>query len=199
MAQAVADDRGADRIPHRLNRGRWVQVAAVALLAAVALPGIRGAALSALGYRVYVVESGSMEPALGVGDAILVRDLEGSRGGSVGVGDIITFAVDGGTFGTVTHRVVSVVDSPVGEQYVTKGDANRAADSTPVPPDRVVGEVVARFPRLGRATRAASNPLVLLAFCAVCGAALLVGGARGAVRRRVPKGRQNQPTEGSTT
>lgn len=168
-------------------------------LAAVVLPGIRGTALAAFGYRVYVVESGSMEPALDVGDAIVVRDLDGSGRGSVDVGDIITFAVDGGTFGTVTHRVVSVVESPIGEQYLTKGDANRAADSSPVAPDRIVGEVVARFPRLGRVSRAASNPLALLALCAACGAALLVGGARGAARRRVPKGRQHQPTEGSTT
>jgi len=199
MAQAVADDRRAGRIRRRSDRGRWVQVAAVALLAAFALPGIRGAALSALGYRVYVVESGSIEPALGLGDAILVRDLHGTRGGSVDVGDIITFAVDGGTFGTVTHRVVSVVDSPVGEQYVTKGDANRAEDSSPVARDRIVGEVVARFPGLGLVARAASSPLALAALGASCGAVVLAGGVRGARRRQVPKGRHHQPTEGSTT
>ena len=140
-----------------------------------------------------------MEPALGVGDAILVRDLKGSRGGSVDVGDIITFAVDGGTFGTVTHRVVSVVASPVGEQYVTKGDANRASDSSPVARDRIVGEVVARFPGLGRISRAASSPLVLAALGAACGAAVLAGGVRGTRRRQVPKGRHQQPTEGSTS
>lgn len=199
MAHAVADDRSAGRVPHWSDRRRWVQVAAIAVLAAVALPGIRGSALSALGYRVYVVESGSMEPALGVGDAILVRDLHGTRRGSVAVGDIITFAVDGGAFGTVTHRVVSVVDSPVGEQYVTKGDANRAADSSPVAPDRIVGEVVARFPGLGRVSRAASSPLVLAALGASCVAVFLAGGVRGARRRQVPKGRNHQQTEGSTT
>ena len=199
MALAVADDRNARRLSRWPGRGRWAQIAAVALLAAVVLPGIRGAALSALGYRVYVVESGSMEPALGVGDAILVRDFKGSRGGSVDVGDIITFAVDGGTFGTVTHRVVSVVDSPVDEQYVTKGDANRAEDSSPVARDRIVGEVVARFPGLGRVARAASSPFALAAFGASCGAAVLAGGVRGARRRQVPKGRHHQPTEGSTT
>lgn len=199
MAQAVADDRREGRIRHRSDRGRWAQVAALALVAAFALPGIRGAVLSALGYHVYVVESGSMEPALGVGDAILVRDLHGAGGGSVDVGDVITFDVDGGTFGTVTHRVVSVVDSPVGERYVTKGDANRAADSTPVAHDRIVGEVVARFPGLGRMARAASSPLALAALGASCGAAVLAGCVRGARRRQVPKGRHQQPTEGSMT
>lgn len=199
MALAVADDRNARRLSRWPGRGRWAQIAAVALLAAVVLPGIRGAALSALGYRVYVVESGSMEPALGVGDAILVRDLKGSRGGSVDVGDIITFAVDGGTFGTVTHRVVSVVDSPVGQQYVTKGDANRAADSSPVPPDRIVGEVVARFPWIGSASRFLSGLPFLLAIGAGYGATLLAGGARGARVRKVPKGRHQPPQEGSRT
>lgn len=140
-----------------------------------------------------------MEPALGVGDAILVRELDGTSRGSVRVGDIITFGVDGGTFGTVTHRVVSVVESPVGDRYLTKGDANRAADSTPVEPDRIVGEVVARLPGLGRASRAASNPAVLFALCATCGAVVLAGGPRGPRRRQVPKGRLHQPTEGSTT
>ena len=140
-----------------------------------------------------------MEPALGVGDAILVRDLKGSHGGSVDVGDIITFAVDGGTFGTVTHRVVSVVDSPVGQRYVTKGDANRAADSSPVAPDRIVGEVVARFPWIGSASRFLSGLPFLLAIGAGYGATLLAGGARGARVRKVPKGRHQPPQEGSRT
>jgi signal peptidase len=199
MALAVADDRYARRTSRWPGRGRWAQIAAVALLAAVVVPGIRGAALSALGYRVYVVESGSMEPALGVGDAILVRDLKGSHGGSVDVGDIITFAVDGGTFGTVTHRVVSVVDSPVGQRYVTKGDANRAADSSPVAPDRIVGEVVARFPWIGSASRFLSGLPFLLAIGAGYGATLLAAGARGARVRKVPKGRHQPPQEGSRT
>ncbi len=168
-------------------------------LAAVALPPVRGAIFSSVGYRVYVVESGSMEPALGVGDAIVVRDLGRDGSGAIDVGDIITFAVDGGTFGTVTHRVVSVVESPVGEQYLTKGDANRRADSSPVPRERIVGEVVARFPRVGSASRFLSGLPFLLSIGAGYGATVLVGGARRGRRRKVPKGRHQPPMEGSTT
>jgi signal peptidase len=197
MAQAAVVRLSKRRDVARSSRGRWWWIAAVVAIAVVVLSPIRGVLLSALGYRVYVVESGSMEPALGVGDAILVRNLDDADGESIEVGDIITFAVNGGAFGTVTHRVVEVVESSAGEQYLTKGDANRAADSSPVARERIVGEVVARFPWIGSASRFLSGLPFLLALGAGYGATLLAGGARGARLRKVPKGRHQPPKEGS--
>lgn len=181
----------------RLRRVGWAF--AIALLGALVLPPVRGALLSAAGLHLYVVESGSMSPALGVGDAIVVRELgDGGRGGPR-VGDVITFAVEGGSFGTVTHRIVSVEESPSGERYRTKGDANRSVDAAPVARDRIVGEVVARIPRIGRLSRVPSSIPVVSAFVALCGVVLIAGGAEKPRRRTVPKGREQQPTEGSAT
>ncbi len=168
-----------------------------ACAAALAAPPIRSAALSAAGFRMYIVESGSMEPALGVGDAIVVRELDGDGSGDVVVGDVITFVVDGGSFGTVTHRVLSVLGPLPGERYLTKGDANQSADFTPVPRSRIVGKVVARVPRIGRLSRVMTSVPVVAALVGLCGAAVLAGGAGATRRRKVPKGRQQQPTEGS--
>jgi signal peptidase len=117
------------------------------------------------GYRVVAVTSGSMRPAYGVGDALVVRT--GSR--SAHPGDVVVFAAGPGSAagsGLVAHRVVAV--RSVGGQpwYVTRGDANADTDPDAVPASRVYGTVAWHVPWLGRPLYDATTPgarLVLLA------------------------------------
>ncbi len=89
--------------------------------------------------RVYIVRSGSMEPALMPGDAIVLQPMEQMPH----VGDIITYEQQGKL---ITHRVVGVQDAAV---ITTKGDANENADPWRVRFADIRGKMALRIPYLG--------------------------------------------------
>lgn len=115
-----------------------VLLACTVLLAAV-LWGVR-----LFGMDVFVVQSGSMEPAYPVGSLVYVRQTDPAE---LKVGDVITFELGGGVRGT--HRIVEIVDSNGSAAFRTKGDANDAEDQGLVAPADIVGKVVFSVPRLG--------------------------------------------------
>lgn len=91
------------------------------------------------------VATGSMEPAIAVGDMAVVSTLDHTPQ----VGDVIQFRRDG-VF--VLHRVTAV-DTVDGERvYITRGDANRAEDAGTVSGEALVGTVKCVVPWLGRLT-----------------------------------------------
>ncbi len=94
-----------------------------------------------LGYEVFSVISGSMEPAIPAGSIVYVEDAEGKE---IEPGDIIAFKKDGDT---VTHRVVEnrVSDG----EFITKGDANASDDIFPVRYKELIGRVKRHIPYLG--------------------------------------------------
>lgn len=89
--------------------------------------------------RVYIVRSGSMEPALMPGDAIVLQPVEQMPD----VGDIITYEQQGKL---ITHRVVEVQNAAV---ITTKGDANQSADPWKVHFTDIRGKMALRIPHLG--------------------------------------------------
>jgi len=97
------------------------------------------------GWGIAVVLSGSMEPALGIDDVILVR-----RADRYDVGDIVVYQ-SGDTL--IVHRVIA----RDGETLVTRGDANNAADA-PIDSSVIKGTVVAHVPGLGRVVNALKTP-----------------------------------------
>lgn len=90
--------------------------------------------------RPYIVMTGSMEPQLPrwslayVDRSVKPDDME--------EGDVIAYLVSGNT---VTHRIIG----EAGDDFITKGDANRQADETPTPKDKVVGLVIYSIPYIG--------------------------------------------------
>lgn len=85
-----------------------------------------------LGWTSVVITSGSMAPAIRPGDVVVA---EPHHGRALGPGTVAVFRDPSGD-GLVTHRISGV--NPDGS-YLTRGDANRAADSTPLRPEQVVG------------------------------------------------------------
>ena len=77
------------------------------------------------GWRVDTVLSGSMEPAFGAGDAVVIRDVDPTK---VKVGDIITYRNPGNESVIVSHRVVDI-EQGSRLAFATKGDANGEADN----------------------------------------------------------------------
>lgn len=93
------------------------------------------------GYRLYIVQTGSMTPALMAGDVVL----DGPAKGPYLAGQIITFRHSDRTTDLVTHRVTELKNGKIH----TKGDANRTADVWDIRPNQVQGVVAERLPRLG--------------------------------------------------
>ncbi len=87
--------------------------------------------------RPSLVGSGSMTPALAVGDIAIVLKVPTE---AIRVGDIIDFKMAKRV--DVIHRVVAINRTKDGVEFVTKGDANDAADAGAVVPDNVIGKVV---------------------------------------------------------
>ncbi|MGQ4555647.1 signal peptidase I [Halobellus sp. GM3] len=102
----------------------------------------------------FVVLSGSMEPEMSPGDAVIVRDASPD---SITRGDVITFGTDGET--PTTHRVIEVVERDGSAAYVTKGDANEDPDAGTVPHERVIGEVILVIPVIGYVVQFVNTPV----------------------------------------
>ncbi|MDR1157984.1 MAG: signal peptidase I [Oscillospiraceae bacterium] len=123
-------------------------VAFVLFLFAVLLLGRRSGVngVSLLGYRMFMVLSGSMEPAYPVGSVVFTQEIPPE---DVAPGDVITY-YSRNLEELVTHRVVSI--EPMGPSdfvYVTKGDANDRADSERSYSWDLLGVVRFQIPFLG--------------------------------------------------
>lgn len=115
---------------------------------AIALAGVR-----LIGWDVYVVLSGSMEPAYKTGGIIYLDDVDVN---TLEVGDVITYQVSNDTM--VTHRIVDVVQEDGQTKYRTKGDANDVEDGSLVPQSQVVGSPVFTIPYLGYLVKFIQSP-----------------------------------------
>jgi signal peptidase I len=138
----------------------------VALCAAVVALGTAvGAEL--IGYRLMVVRSGSMRPAIMVGDIVVS---EAARASSVRPGEIVTFRDPALGGVTVTHRVMSVRADGDTYRFVTKGDANTGTERWSIARNGTLGRKVLTIPAVGKLIFFLRSRFALLA-------ALLVGAA----------------------
>jgi signal peptidase len=113
-------------------------LAAVVTILAIAVPAL-------LGQRIMAVTSGSMEPAIRVGDAVLVKPASVA---SIRPGDVVTFRNPNGS-GMTTHRVLALKDINGSTYLQTQGDANADPDVDLTSGKAVVGVVGMRFPGMG--------------------------------------------------
>jgi len=97
------------------------------------------------GYQMYVVLSGSMNPAFDTGSLVFVKPIEPA---AITEGDIITFSSSGDATRLTTHRVVGI-NQDDSLSFVTRGDANNVNDPNPVPAENVVGRVTGSVPYIG--------------------------------------------------
>jgi signal peptidase I len=122
-----------------------VVAALLVVLLGVLVAKSRGQIPSVLGYRMFVVESGSMEPTLKVGAVIVSKSPQDAK--AIRTGTIITFRTADGA-SVITHRVIEVVSDGAGNiAYRTKGDyTNNSPDKDLVTPDRVIAVFVLKVP-----------------------------------------------------
>ncbi len=94
-------------------------------------------------YKIFVVESGSMEPAIHTGSLIFVKPETNYK-----VGDIITRKTNNSKI-TITHRIVKKEKQEGKIIFDTKGDANNAPDEANFSQDDIIGQEKVAIPWLG--------------------------------------------------
>lgn len=97
-----------------------------------------------LGYRLYIVLSGSMQPSLEIGDIVVAKKTNEEN---IDKGDIITFIDESGN--TITHRAIDVIINDGKKCYQTKGDNNNSKDVGLVTIENVRGKYAFKIPKVG--------------------------------------------------
>ena len=156
--------------PVRRWLGRFVSlVATLAVVGIAALAVALTAVPAVVGGHALTVLSGSMVPEFAPGAMVVDRPAAAS---SLRVGDVITYATTDEVSGApilITHRIVEVGSDAGTPTFITRGDANNAADPRPVAASQVQGKVWYSVPYVGSARN----------FLLANGAGLILGGAAG--------------------
>jgi signal peptidase len=114
-----------------------------------------------LGYKPFIVLSGSMEPGIMPGDLIITKNTNPE---DIKVGDVITFRPDKSA--AISHRVTEISNEGVLSFY-TKGDANINPDKDAVLPESLEGKYILRIPKLGNVALFLQTPIGLLIFVVI--------------------------------
>jgi signal peptidase len=140
----------------------------LSVLLLVALGAVAAALIGPklLGYGQYAVLTGSMEPGIQVGSIVCDKSFDASDETDVDalfVGEIITYRIGSETL--VTHRIIEINEED--ETVTTQGDANNAADGSPVAYSSIVGTYAFHIPYLGYISMYSRTPLGISAVCGV--------------------------------
>lgn len=132
-----------------------------------------GKAPSIMGYSLFSVATGSMEPTIESNSLILVKQVEPEE---LMVGDIISFySKDPSLDGAVnTHRIVAIEQDDEHYYFTTKGDANNVNDQYTTMEDDLVGKVIKYSYKAGVAVHLLSNPLIFIPIIIVPLAIMLI-------------------------
>ena len=116
----------------------------VGILITVNIAKRQGKTPDLFGYRLFMVETGSMEPGVPVGSILLVGPTDVPS--NLSVDSIVSFTTQSGT--TVTHRIIGVLKTDDGNiAYRTKGDNPlNSPDPELLTPDRVIGIFILKIP-----------------------------------------------------
>ena len=123
-------------------------IAVIAILLIVSVFPITG------NYKLMIVQSGSMTPAIKMGGLVLVKPADEYK-----IGDVITFGPSTKTKAPTTHRIydVRVIEGKI--SYITKGDANEDPDQNEVQERDILGKVLFSVPYVGYAVDFTKKPL----------------------------------------
>lgn len=167
-----SNTKGGNFVPALCNiAGTIILLSVIAFCLMMALPHV-------LGYEVYHVVSGSMEPEIPIGSVIYV---EKTNPEEVSKGDIIAFFSGESV---ITHRVVQ--NQTVEGKITTKGDANAKEDMNDVTYDALIGKVTSHYPVIGSLMEVYGSSIgkaYVICFAA-CGAMLNILAGRMRERNR---------------
>lgn len=132
-----------------------------------------------MGYNIYTVITGSMEPAIPTGSLVYVK---GVPAADVKEDDVIAFYGSNNSSAIITHRVVA--NSEIMGEFITKGDANKTKDMNPIPYADYIGKVVFSVPVLGGVAQAFTSLAGKIAAASIVGLAVLLEIIGAALEKR---------------
>ena len=120
-----------------------------------------GEAPNIMGYSLFRVMTGSMEPSIPVDSLIVVKRTAPEK---LSEGDVISFySRDPSLYGEVnTHRIIEIQQEKGKYYFATKGDANNVEDRYVTHEEDLIGKVVYSSHGLGLFVRLISNPLIFI-------------------------------------
>lgn len=153
-------------------------IAALAALVMIVVP-------MATGSQTYTVLTNSMAPKYAPGTFLVVKPAPFAE---LQVGDIITYQIESGKPGVVSHRITAVTTEQSGARVLTtKGDNNSLADADPVQEAQVKGKLLYAVPYVGFAANAVGQGRAIILPTIAVG---LIGfGALSMIRGAVEKKR----------
>jgi len=120
-------------------------------------------------YKIMVVQSGSMTPAIKLGSVVLTKPAEDYK-----IGDVISFRNPENPQKPITHRIFEIETQNGETFYITKGDANNAPDKRRIQKRDILGKVLFDVPYLGYAVEIAKKPYGFLALILIPAAIIIL-------------------------
>jgi signal peptidase len=124
---------------------RFLDFLLIALVVVVLLGVMLGKLVPLTGRQTMIVGGSSMEPAIGLGAAVVIAPVAAE---DLRPGDVVSLRA-GSESAIFTHRIVGVVERADGLWISTKGDANADPDPTLVPASAVIGRSEFSIPFAG--------------------------------------------------
>lgn len=168
------------------------------LLALVILVGMLAVVLPAIaGATPLTVLTSSMEPKLPPGTLVIVKP---TNTADIRVGDVITYQIESGKAGVVTHRVTEISTSSNGSKtFTAQGDNNDTPDAKPVEAVQIMGKVWYSVPWIGYVASAVNGdartwliPVVAAGLFLYAGYMVASGIAGSAKKRRLARERERE-------
>lgn len=110
-----------------------------------------------MGYKPFIVLSGSMESKIHKGDLIFVKTIDPTE---LEKEDIIAFEDAEGT--VTTHRIIDIVNKEGTTYFITKGDNNRSQDQNLVEYEDIEGIYVGRIAGVGSLMDTLKEPTTVM-------------------------------------
>ena len=178
--------------PAKKAAGLWRQIrfalSLAVLLLVIALAVVLIVIPKFTGSIPLTVLTSSMEPGFPPGTLIIVRPVEVD---ALVLGDVITYQMETGKRGVITHRIIAINSSAGERTFVTKGDNNGVADADAVLEAQVQGRLWYSVPLIGYVNSAVNGsnrawliPVAASLLFAYAGYMILVGIVASLRRRR---------------
>ncbi len=107
-----------------------------------------------------VIASGSMTPALEVGDLVIVQGIQPQE---IKINDIIAFDPPKEGIGRTVHRVIEIQPLPNGTlTFQTKGDANDIEDQYTLNAENIHGKAIIKIPYIGHLALNPAIPVIII-------------------------------------
>jgi signal peptidase I len=142
-------------------------------------------------FKLFTVQSGSMEPTIKTGNLIFVKPA-----GEYNAGDVITKKT-GDPKVTITHRILSKTEVGGKMIFETRGDANNASDSEKISKEQIIGKVLWNLPYLGYAVGYAKTTPGLIVII-IIPAVIIIYDEMNKIKKEFGKMREKKKAEKET-